>query len=207
MLSTTLRSCRTEKYRYRIRWVWALIVVPLALAFLISSLTGHAVLFSGSRYLIYVVPFFHLAMAVGLGDLPRRSGLVFGSVTVALSLGFLWETVDSRQRPAWGPACAYVAEHATPNDLIIAKPHVATRILRYYLPGDLQVDEATPEYILGPILQRMQGRRSLWIVTTRPRANPLEQTLLRVNNGVPPTEEIFRSAQVVLRVAQYRLRP
>ncbi|MDQ2806578.1 MAG: glycosyltransferase family 39 protein [Chloroflexota bacterium] len=103
------------------------------------------------RYLIIVLPFYLLFVAMGLLRLGRRAPAV--AVAVGISLlglqGLALATVNysaAPQKEEWRQALDYVRQHVRGRDVIIVHPgYLATAVEQYYAPsGDVPVVPVVP---------------------------------------------------------------
>ncbi len=96
-------------------FVWLYLALPMALAYAISQITPLFI----TRYLVFVLPAYCLALGLGLASIPNRWlrwGLALAIVALsAVSLHTLYRV---QQKEDWRGAAAYVDNHVQPADVI-----------------------------------------------------------------------------------------
>jgi mannosyltransferase len=154
--------------------LWAWILVPILGLFVISLRVPMFV----DRYLIWTGPAFYLLLARGLGQIQRRSVIVFALCLVLL----LWFNGQGIVQQASTPiksdfrsAAAYVQERRQPDELVLFHISYVRYTFEYYY-GDaspwaegIPTNASTTEQAVDALMrERTAGYDDVWLVLSEP---------------------------------------
>jgi hypothetical protein len=120
------------------------IVTPICLTIIVSHFKHLFVI----RYLLVVLPFFVVAAAMGIRQIPWRSAAV--AVAAAITLMSLVEDYSYYRAPSyqdWRSAVTFVSARADPGDVLLIYPNYYEIPVQYYV-GRLPGSTVFPRIIL-----------------------------------------------------------
>jgi uncharacterized membrane protein len=171
--------------------------VPILSAYFISF--AKPILYEGKRYLIVVLPLFHLIVARGVAMNRRRwTAVLLTVLLISFSAFFMQEIYTKIQKRYWKQASAIIEARSKPGDAIYSTDYTQGGVLSYYGTGYAKNVEISDFTLFK---KHLRPYERLWYVAYV--ENTFEERTFNSNLRLIEARTLTNSAGYHIRIALY----